>query len=138
MTGVELAAAADRAAEADHRQSAEADPVGAEAVQLDDVVAVVTAVGPDLDPVADPGLHQRPVHGTRADVRGQADVAQRVLAGGAGAALEAGEGDQSAPALAMPRPIVPMFGTTGTLTETRTSGLTVFSSSISSARSSIE
>jgi hypothetical protein len=44
----------------------------------------------------------------------------------------------SAPALAMPRPIVPMFGTTGTLTETRTSGLTVFSSSISSARSSIE
>lgn len=44
----------------------------------------------------------------------------------------------SAPALAIPRPIVPMFGTTGTLTETRTSGLTVFSSSISSARSSIE
>ena len=44
----------------------------------------------------------------------------------------------SAPALAIPSPIVPMFGTTGTLTETRTSGLTVFSSSISSARSSIE
>src|SRR6185312_2484258 len=51
------------------------------------------AVGPDLDPVADPGLHQRPVDGAGADVRGQADVAQRVLAGGAGPALEAGEGD---------------------------------------------
>ena len=44
----------------------------------------------------------------------------------------------SAPAFAMPTPIVPMFGTTGTLTETRTSGLAVLSSSISSARSSIE
>ena len=44
----------------------------------------------------------------------------------------------SAPALAIPRPIVPMFGTTGTFTETRRSGFTVFSSSISSARSSIE
>ena len=44
----------------------------------------------------------------------------------------------SAPALAIPSPIVPMFGTTGTLTETRRSGFTVFSSSISSARSSIE
>ncbi len=94
VAGVELAAAADRAAEADHRQGAEADPVGAEAVQFDDVVAgAVAAVGPDLDPVAQPGLHQRPVHGAGADVRGQADVAQRVLAGGAGAALEAGEGD---------------------------------------------
>ena len=44
----------------------------------------------------------------------------------------------SAPAFAIPSPIVPMFGTTGTLTETRRSGFTVFSSSISSARSSIE
>ena len=44
----------------------------------------------------------------------------------------------SAPAFAMPTPIVPMFGTTGTLTDTRTSGFAVFSSSISSARSSIE
>ena len=44
----------------------------------------------------------------------------------------------SAPALAMPRPMVPTLGTTGTFTETRRSGLTVFSSSISSARSSIE
>ena len=44
----------------------------------------------------------------------------------------------SAPALAMPTPIVPMFGTTGTFTDTRTSGFAVFSSSISSARSSIE
>ena len=44
----------------------------------------------------------------------------------------------SAPALAIPTPIVPMFGTTGTFTDTRTSGLAVFSSSISSARSSIE
>ena len=69
-------------------------PVGAEAVQLDDVVAVaVAAVGPDLDPVADAGLHQRPVHGAGADVAGQADVAQGVLARGAGAALEARQGD---------------------------------------------
>ena len=94
VAGVELAAAADRAAEADHRQRAEADPVGAEAVQFDDVMTgPVAAVGPDLDPVADPGLHQRPVDGAGADVRGQADVAQRVLARGSGAALEAGEGD---------------------------------------------
>ena len=44
----------------------------------------------------------------------------------------------SAPALAMPTPIVPMLGTTGTFTDTRTSGFAVLSSSISSARSSIE
>ncbi len=44
----------------------------------------------------------------------------------------------SAPALAIPSPIVPMFGTTGTFTDTLRSGFTVFSSSISSARSSIE
>ena len=82
VAGVELAAAADRAAEADHRQRAEADAVGAEQVQLDDVPAVaVAAVGPDLDAVADAGLHQRLVHGTGADVAGQADVAQGVLIG---------------------------------------------------------
>ena len=44
----------------------------------------------------------------------------------------------SAPALAIPSPIVPMLGTTGTFTDTLRSGFTVFSSSISSARSSIE
>ena len=44
----------------------------------------------------------------------------------------------SAPALAIPTAIVPMFGTTGTLTDTRASGLAVLSSSISWARSSIE
>ena len=94
VAGVELAAAADRAAEADHRQGAEADPVGAEAVELDDVVAgAVAAVGPDLDPVAQPRLHQRLVHGAGADVRRQADVAERVLARRAGAALEARERD---------------------------------------------
>ena len=103
VAGVELAAAADRAAEADHRQGSEADPVGAEAVQFDDVVAgAVAAVGPDLDPVAQAGLHQRPVHGAGADVGGQADVAQRVLTGGAGAALEAGEGDDVRPRLGDP------------------------------------
>ena len=70
-----------------------ADPVGAHAEQLHDVVGVaVAAVGPDLDPVADPGLHQRLVHQAGADVRGQADVAERVLARGAGPALEARRG----------------------------------------------
>ena len=94
VAGVELAAAADRAAQRDHRQGAEGDPVGAHAVQLHDVVGVaVAAVGPDLDPVADPGLHQRAVDGPGADVGRQADVAQGVLAGGARAALEARQGD---------------------------------------------
>src|SRR5262249_57297674 len=93
VAGIELAAAADRAAEADHRQRPEPDPVGAEAVELDDVVAgAIAAIGPDLDPVADPGLHQRPVHRAGADVGRQADVAQRVLAGGAGPAPPAPEG----------------------------------------------
>jgi hypothetical protein len=68
--------------------------------------------------------------------RTAADRAARWRA--ARAALEADSVMMSAPPFAIPRPIVPMFGTTGTLTETRTSGLTVFSSSISSARSSIE
>ena len=78
----------------DHRQRPEADPVGAEAVQLDDVVAgAVAAVGPDLDPVAEPRLHQRLVHRAGADVGRQADVAERVLARRAGPALEAREGD---------------------------------------------
>src|SRR6185437_15610324 len=100
VAGVELAAAADRAAEADHRQGAEADPVGAEAVELDDVVAgAVAAVGPDLHPVAEPSLHQRLVHGAGADVRGQADVPERVLARRAGAALEARERDDVRPRL---------------------------------------
>src|SRR6185312_4089168 len=90
VAGVELATAADRAAEADHRQGPEADPVGTEAVQLDDVVAgPVAAVGPDLDPVAEPRLHQRLVDRAGADVRRQADVAERVLARRARAALEA-------------------------------------------------
>ena len=94
VAGVELAAAADRAAERDHRQGPEGDAVRAHAEELHDVVGMaVAAVGPDLDPVADPGLHQRPVHGAGADVGGQADVAQCVLAGGAGPALEAGQRD---------------------------------------------
>ena len=81
VAGVELAAAADRAAERDHCQGPEPDPVRAHAEQLHDVVGVaIAAVGPDLDPVADPGLHQRPMHQPGADVRRQADVAQRVLA----------------------------------------------------------
>ena len=93
VAGVELAAAADRAAQRDHRQGAEGDPVGPHAVELHDVVGVaVAAVGPDLDPVADPRLHQRPVDRPRADVGRQADVAQGVLPGGAGAALEARTG----------------------------------------------
>ena len=94
VTCVELTAAADRAAERDHRQRAEADPVGAHADQLDDVVGVaITAVRPDLDAVSDPRLHQRPVYEAGADVRWQTDVAQGVLARGAGSALEAREGD---------------------------------------------
>ena len=44
----------------------------------------------------------------------------------------------SAPALAMPIAIVPMPGTTGTLTITLPYGFDVLSSSISWARSSIE
>ena len=84
VAGVELTSAADRAAERDHRQGAEGDPVGAQAVELHDVVGVaVAAVGPDLDPVADPRLHQRAVHGSRADVRRQPDVPERVLPRGA-------------------------------------------------------
>ena len=93
VAGVELAAAADGAAERDHRQGAERDPVGPHAVQLHDVVGVpISAVGPDLDAVADAGLHQRAVHRAGADVRGQADVPERVLARRAGAALEAATG----------------------------------------------
>ena len=90
VAGVELAAAADRASQRDHRQRAEAHAVGAQAVQLHDVPGVaVAAVGPDLDAVADARLHQRQVHRARADVRRQPHVAQRVRARRAGAALEA-------------------------------------------------
>src|SRR5205807_783410 len=94
VAGIELAAAADRAAQGDHRQGAVCHPVGPHAVELHDVVGVaVAAVRPDLDAVADPGLHQRPVYGAGADVRGQTDVAKGMLPGGAGAALEAALSD---------------------------------------------
>ena len=64
----------------------------------------VAAVGPDLDPVADAGLHQRLVHRAGADVGGQADVAKRVLARRAGTSLEAGEGDDVGAGLGDPEP----------------------------------
>jgi hypothetical protein len=86
---VELAPATDRAAERDHRQRPERDPVCAHAVQLHDVVRVpVAAVGPDLYAVADPRFHQRAMHGARPDVGREADVAQSVLARRPGPALE--------------------------------------------------
>jgi len=70
VTGVELAAAADRAAERDHRKRPKPTRL-AQAEQLRDVVGVaVAAVGPDLDAVAQAGLHQREVDGARPDVDG--------------------------------------------------------------------
>ena len=51
------------------------------------------AVGPDLDAVADAGLGERVVGEHRAELAGQAGAPQGVLAGGAGAAVEAGQGD---------------------------------------------
>ena len=94
VTGVELAATADGAAQRNHRERAEADPVGAQAVQLHDVPGVaIAAVRPDLHPVADARLHQRQVHRASADVRRQPHMAQRVRARGARAALEARQRD---------------------------------------------
>ncbi len=94
VAGVELAAAADRAADGDHRRRAEAEPVGAHADQLDAVHrAAQAAVGPDLDPVADARLGERVVREDRADLAGQAGAPQRVLARGAGAAVVAGDRD---------------------------------------------
>ena len=90
MAGVQLAAAADRAADRDHGRGAEAEPVGAHADELDGVDrAAQAAVGPDLDPVADARLGEGVVREHGADLAGQAGAPQRVLAGGAGAAVVA-------------------------------------------------
>ena len=105
VAGVELAAAADRAAQRDHRQGPKGDSVGPHAKQLHNVVGVaVAAVGPDLDSIANPGLHQGLVDGTRADVGRQPNVAQCMLAGRAGATLEAREGDDVGACLGDPEP----------------------------------
>ena len=61
-----------------------------------------------------------------------------VLAGLGVSALLITASDALAQGCILLRQTSPMFGTTGTFTETRTFGFAVLSSSISSARSSIE
>src|SRR5205823_10049422 len=73
VTGVGLAAAADGAADGDHRERAEADAIGAEAEHLHHVErALHPAVAPELDVVAQAAAHERAVRLDDADLHGQA------------------------------------------------------------------
>src|SRR5258706_1307465 len=91
---VELAAAADRAADRDHRERPETDTVGAEAQHLHDVErALHPAVARDLPLVAQARRDERAMPLGHADLRGEARAAQRVLPRGAGAAVVSGERD---------------------------------------------
>src|SRR5437764_720481 len=69
VAGVELAAAADGAADGDHGQRPEADAVGAKAQHLRDIQrALHPAVAPDLDRVAQARRDERAVRLRDADL----------------------------------------------------------------------
>src|SRR5688500_7118000 len=94
VAGVQLAAAADRAPERDHRERREADAVRAETHHLHDVErALHPAVAPDLDPRAEPVLRERAVRLRDPDLGGQARPPQGVQPRGAGSAVVAGQRD---------------------------------------------
>ena len=94
VAGIEMAAAAGGAADDHHRQGAEADPVGSQKHQLDHVAAAAgAAVGPDFHFVAQSRPGEGLVRLTHADFRRQAHELDGVLAGGAGAAVVAADGD---------------------------------------------
>src|SRR5207244_4279315 len=72
VAGVELAAAADRAADRDHRERAEANAIRAEAEHLRHVVrALHAAVAPDLDEVTQARRDERAMRLRDADLRGK-------------------------------------------------------------------
>src|SRR5581483_11051976 len=86
--------AADGTADGDHCHRAEAHPVRAEQDHLNHVRAGLhAAVAPDFDAISQPGAQQGGVRLHHADLGGQADVLERVLAGRAGAAVVAGDVD---------------------------------------------
>ena len=100
VAGAQMAAAAGGAADDDHGHGAEADPVGAEQHQLDDVAAGPgAAVRPQLHPVAHPRLHQRPVRLAHADLGGEPHELDGMLARRPGAAVIAADGDDVGPCL---------------------------------------
>jgi hypothetical protein len=95
-----VAALATDAAHAHERHGAHAHAVGAEQDHLQGVrAAAQAAVAPQLHLGAQAGFHQGAVGLADADLGGQADVFLAVLAGGAGAAVEAGDVDDVRPGL---------------------------------------
>src|SRR5207237_4373821 len=103
VTRIGLAAAADGAADGDHRERAEADAVGAEAEHLHHVErALHPAIAPDLDVVAQAAAHERAVRFDDPDLHRQAGATESVLARGSGPAVVAGDGDDVGPRLRDP------------------------------------
>src|SRR5437870_5484425 len=93
VAGVELAAAADRAADRDHGERAEANAIRAEAEHLRHVVrALHAAVAPNLDEVTQARRDERAMRLRDADLRGKPGAPERVLARRPGAAVVSREG----------------------------------------------
>ena len=89
-----MAAPAGSAADYDHCHGAETDPVGAEQHKLDDVAAGPrSAVRPQLHPVTHPRFYQCPVCLAHADLSGEPDKLDGMLACRPGAAIVAADGD---------------------------------------------
>ena len=100
MAGIQLAPAADRAADGHHGCGAEPQAVGPQADELDGIRgSAEAAVRPDLHAVADSGLHERMVRQHRADLARKACATQGVKARGARAAVEPGEREHVRPRL---------------------------------------
>src|SRR6185503_17453194 len=94
VTGVELTATADRAADRDHRHRPEPDAVRAKAEHLRDIErALHPAVAPDLHVIAQAVGDERAVRLGHADLRRQACTPQRVLPRRAGPAVISGQRD---------------------------------------------
>src|SRR5207248_3465569 len=94
VAGIELAAAADRATDRDHREGPKADAIGAEAKHLRDIErALHPAVAPHLYDIAESGRDERAMRLRDADLHREAGATERVLARGAGAAVVARERD---------------------------------------------
>ena len=92
--GVEMALAHHDAAGRDQRRGGEAELVGAQQRADDDVAAgAQAAIDLHRDAAAQPVQHQRLVGFGEADLPGRAGMLDRGQRRGAGAALEAGDGD---------------------------------------------
>src|SRR5690554_3925245 len=92
MTGSRITLAADGTAQGDHRHAGKPNSIGAEQNHLESVIGGLHAtITPQLNTVADAGIHQRAVRLDNTDLSGQPDILQSVLAGCACSAIKTGK-----------------------------------------------